>query len=50
MKNNQPAVAYEVALALQQLVYRYGMGLVDASWSVILSILSHILQMDKSGN
>lgn len=50
MKNNQPAVAYEVALAIQQLVYRYGIALLDSSWSAIVSIFSHILQMDKSGN
>ncbi|XP_030752123.1 tuberin isoform X2 [Sitophilus oryzae] len=42
VKCNHPAVAYEVTLGVQQLVNRYGLDLLDSSWSVILQIISHV--------
>ncbi|CAG9773906.1 unnamed protein product [Ceutorhynchus assimilis] len=43
LKGNHPAVAYEVALAIQQLINRHGLVLMDSSWSVIIRIISNIL-------
>lgn len=43
VKSNQPPVAFEVTLAIQQLVNRFGLELLDSSWSMVLVILSHIL-------
>ncbi|KAL1488930.1 hypothetical protein ABEB36_014716 [Hypothenemus hampei] len=45
VKGNHPAVAYEVALALQQLINRYGVELLDSSWSIIIQIISYILNI-----
>ncbi|KAH1016696.1 hypothetical protein HUJ04_007876 [Dendroctonus ponderosae] len=45
VNGNQPAVAYEVSLALQQLINRYGSELLDSSWSIILLIILRIFRI-----
>ncbi|XP_066139931.1 tuberin isoform X2 [Euwallacea fornicatus] len=45
LTTNHPAVAYEVAFAIQQLVNRHGMELLDSSWSAILQIISQSIHI-----
>ncbi|XP_050296204.1 tuberin isoform X2 [Anthonomus grandis grandis] len=48
VKCNHPFVAYEVSLALQQLVNHFGRELLDSSWMIILQIISHLLYIART--
>ena len=43
------AVAFEVIFALQHLINRYGLKLVDSSWSIILSIILQVMIIANTG-
>lgn len=43
VKCNQPMVAYEVILGLQQLIVSRGADLQDPAWSILLQIISYII-------
>ncbi|CAH1116150.1 unnamed protein product [Phaedon cochleariae] len=51
LKGNQVTVAYEIILGLQDLVNRHGRELQDPAWSILLQIISYIINnIDLASN
>ncbi|XP_008551643.1 tuberin [Microplitis demolitor] len=50
LKCNHPIVMYEVTLAVQRLVNKYGPTLLEPTWSVVLDIIQHVIAHIETSN
>ncbi|KAH0546382.1 tuberin [Cotesia glomerata] len=50
LKCNHPIVMYEVTLAVQRLVIKYGSTLLEPTWSVVLDIIQHVILHIETSN